>query len=106
MNTFHKLRDRIAVVGVGNTAYGNFPHTDDYGLGAEAFRRAIADCGLDKNQVDGLGVCRVPYYARMGEILGLAPRWTVQFPRMAACRPWRSSRPRRRWRPGFATTRR
>ncbi len=77
---FHKLKDRIAVVGVGNTAYGNFPHTDDYGLGAEAFRRAVEDCGLDKNQVDGLGVCRVPYYARMGEILGLNPRWTVQFP--------------------------
>ena len=76
---FHRLRDRIAIAGVGNTAYGNFPHTDDYGLGAEAFR-AIEDCGLDKNRVDGLGVRRLPCCARMGGILGMNPRWTVQFP--------------------------
>lgn len=81
------LKDRVAVVGVGTTAYGNFPETDDYGLGAEAFTRALADCGLAKSRVDGLLVCRMPYYARMGEILGLDPRWTMSLPghgRMAA----------------------
>lgn len=87
MADFRALKDKIAVVGVGNTAYGRFPETDDYGLGAEAFRRAVEDCGIEKNRVDGLLVCRVPYYARMGEILGLNPRWTVSLPghgRMAA----------------------
>lgn len=87
MADFRALKDKIAVVGVGNTPYGRFPDTDDYGLGAEAFRRAVEDCGIEKNRVDGLLVCRVPYYARMGEILGLNPRWTVSLPghgRMAA----------------------
>ncbi|UFN48424.1 thiolase family protein [Roseomonas sp. OT10] len=80
MSDYTHLKDRIAVVGVGNTRYGNFPEKDDYGLGAEAFRHAVDDCGLDKNKVDGLLVCRIPYYARMGEILGLSPRWTMPLP--------------------------
>lgn len=75
-----KLRNRIAVVGVGNTAYGSFPELDEYGLAARAFRAAIEDCGLEKNRVDGLGVCRIPSYARMGEVLGIDPRWTLTLP--------------------------
>jgi acetyl-CoA acetyltransferase len=74
------LSKKIAVIGVGNTKYGNFPHTDDYGLAAQAFRSAVHDCGIDKNQIDGLCVSRIPYYARMGEILGLNPRWTIPLP--------------------------
>lgn len=75
-----KLRNRIAVVGVGNTAYGSFPELDEYGLAARAFRSAIQDCGLEKNRIDGLGVCRIPSYARMGEVLGLDPRWSLTLP--------------------------
>jgi len=75
-----ELKDKVAVVGVGNTAYGNFPEIDEYGLGARAFRRAVEDCWLDKDRVDGLLVCRIPFYLRMGEILGLRPRWTQQMP--------------------------
>ena len=74
------LSNRAAVIGVGNTAYGSFPETDEYGLAAQAFRAAIADCGIDKNDVDGLVVCRIPYYARMGEVLGLDPLWTMTLP--------------------------
>jgi acetyl-CoA acetyltransferase len=74
------LKDRVAIVGVGNTSYGNFPEIDDYGLGARAFRSALEDCGLPKAKIDGLGVCRIPYYLRMGEILGVDPTWTMQFP--------------------------
>jgi acetyl-CoA acetyltransferase len=74
------LSNRVAVIGVGNTAYGSFPDTDEYGLAAQAFRAAIADCGIDKDEVDGLVVCRIPYYARMGEVLGLDPRWTLTMP--------------------------
>ena len=74
------IKDRVAVIGVGNTAYGSFPETDEYGLAAQAFRSAIADCGLDKNEIDGLVVCRIPYYARMGEVLGIDPRWTMTMP--------------------------
>jgi hypothetical protein len=46
VNSFHALKDRIAIVGVGNTPYGNFPEIDDYGLGARAFRNAVEDCGI------------------------------------------------------------
>ena len=75
-----KLKDKISVIGVGNTRYGNFPEIDDYGLAAHAFRNAVEDCGIDKNRIDGLLVCRIPYYARMGEVLGLNPRWTLTLP--------------------------
>jgi acetyl-CoA acetyltransferase len=80
MSDLRALKDRVAVVGVGNTRYGSFPDTDDYGLGAQAFRRALEDAGLDKSRIDGLLVCRVPYYARMGEVLGISPRWTITLP--------------------------
>lgn len=75
-----QLSNRAAVVGVGTTAYGSFPETDEYGLGAQAFRAAVEDCGIDKNEIDGLLVCRVPSYFRMGEVLGLDPRWTLSMP--------------------------
>ena len=74
------LKDRIAVAGVGHTAFGSFPERSDYGLAAEAFRNALEDCGLRRQDIDGLACCRIPYYARMGEILGLNPRWTLQTP--------------------------
>src|ERR1700749_1140429 len=76
----NNLKDKIAVIGVGNTKYGNFPEIDDYGLAAQAFRNAVNDCGIDKNKIDGLLVSRIPYYARMGEILGINPRWTITLP--------------------------
>ncbi len=66
---------------VGNTAYGSFPETDEYGLAAQAFRNAVAgDGGIDKSEIDGLLVCRIPYYARMGEVLGIDPRWSLTLP--------------------------
>lgn len=80
MSELHALKNKIAVVGVGHTAYGDFPLISDYGLGAQAFKSAISDCGLEKNEIDGLLVCRVPSYARMGEVLGLNPRWTMTLP--------------------------
>ena len=80
MNSMQSLRNRVAVAGIGNTRYGDFPDVSDYALGAQAFRLALADCGLAKDEVDGLLCCRVPFYARMGEILGLNPRWTSTMP--------------------------
>ena len=80
MDDTRSLSDKVAVIGVGTTAYGSFPDTDEYGLAARAFRTAIADCGIGKNEIDGLLVCRIPYYARMGEVLGIDPRWTLTMP--------------------------
>ena len=80
MDVEASLRNRTAVIGVGNTTYGNFPLEDEYSLAAQAFRAAIEDCGINKNEIDGLVTCRIPYYARMGEVLGLNPRWTMTLP--------------------------
>ena len=54
MHDFAPLKDQVAVIGVGNTRYGNFPDTDEYGLAAQAFRSALNDCGISKNNIDGL----------------------------------------------------
>ena len=80
MTQMDALKNKVAIVGVGTTEYGNFPQFSDYALGAKAFKAAVEDCGIDKNQIDGLVCCRVPFYARMGEVLGLNPRWTLQMP--------------------------
>jgi acetyl-CoA acetyltransferase len=81
MKTDHAgLKDLAAVVGVGTTRYGNFPETDEYGLAAQAFKAALAECGLERDDVDGLITCRIPYYGRMGEVLGLDPRWSLTLP--------------------------
>jgi acetyl-CoA acetyltransferase len=75
-----ELKNKVSVIGVGNTRYGAFPELDEYGLAARAFRDAVADCGIRKEEIDGLVVCRIPYYARMGEVLGIDPRWTLTLP--------------------------
>ncbi|MDR3536892.1 MAG: thiolase family protein [Acetobacteraceae bacterium] len=80
MTDLKDLSDKIAVIGVGNTKYGNFPHIDEYGLAAQAFRSALDDSGLEKSKVDGMLVCRIPSYARMGEVLGINPRWSLTLP--------------------------
>jgi acetyl-CoA acetyltransferase len=80
LDELHHLKDKVAVIGVGNTAYGSFPDVDEYGLASQAFRSAVAESGIDKNEIDGLLVCRIPYYARMGEVLGIDPRWTMTMP--------------------------
>lgn len=75
-----ELRNKVAVVGVGNTAYGSFPEIDEYGLAAMAFKKALDDCGLAKADIDGLLTCRIPAYNRLGEVLRINPRWTITLP--------------------------
>ena len=53
MPEFNNLRNRVAVVGVGTTAYGSFPETDEYGLAAEAFRNALAIASSTKARSTG-----------------------------------------------------
>lgn len=79
-NNSKALSNRAAVIAVGNTAYGSFPETDEYGLAARAFKAALEDGGIDKSEIDGLVVCRIPYYARMGEVLGIDPSWSITLP--------------------------
>ncbi len=46
MSDLSKLRDKIAVIGVGHTKYANFPEIGDYGLAAHAFRNAVGPRGF------------------------------------------------------------
>lgn len=80
MHESASLRNKAAVVGVATTRFGNFPDMDEYGLAAQAFSGALEDSGLGRDDIDGLVVCRIPSYARMGEVLGLDPRWSLTLP--------------------------
>jgi acetyl-CoA acetyltransferase len=81
-----------AVIGVGQSDYvgdyarvraGEKPH-DSYGYAAIAFRDALADAGIDRDDIDGLIVGPTIAYERTGEILGINPRWGGQADAMLA----------------------
>jgi len=77
------MRDEVAVVGVGETDYASdyarakagHRDTDGYGLAARAFSRALADCGLQRSDIDGLITGPALAGERLGEVLGLDVRW-------------------------------
>ena len=48
------LKDTLAVVGVGSTPYGRDLQRSELSLGLEAAVRAIADAGIDKQEIDGI----------------------------------------------------
>jgi 3-oxoacyl-[acyl-carrier-protein] synthase III len=50
----HPLRDKTAIVGVGASPQGKIPGSTALSLAVEAFKRALDDSGLKKNQIDGL----------------------------------------------------
>jgi acetyl-CoA acetyltransferase len=79
----HRLRGRGAIVGVGASAQGKLPGSTALSLAVDAFKRALDDSGLRKNQIDGLLTLRgqtspegEQNYLRLGETLGINPRWT------------------------------
>src|SRR3990172_2073447 len=76
----HTLKSRAAVVGVGCTSFGKLPGKSPYDLGTWAFNEALADCGLEAADVDGLIVHRIPDYQRLAEVLGLNPRFVTIAP--------------------------
>lgn len=85
------MSGKVAVVGVGNTDYakdyrsaqgarqkGVPGELDSYGLGVLAFQRALADSGLKKEDIDGVGVAGSMGFERITEILGLRFNWGAE----------------------------
>lgn len=81
MPSASEFRDKIAVVGVGTGAYGNFPQYDDYTQGAIAAKLALDDCGLTKDKIDGLVTHRLGSFVRTAEVLGINPNHVGMFVR-------------------------
>lgn len=89
MSRAGKLKDlaqSIAFVGVGETDYpvdyantkAGRPATDGYGLAGIAFKRALADAGMVRDEIDGLVVGPSIAIERTGEVFGIDPAWSVQ----------------------------
>ena len=79
------FRDTTAIVGVGNTSFGAMyrdldPERSAYQLGLVAFKDALEDSGLKKDEIDGIIVSRIPHYGRMCEMLGIDPKFTNVLP--------------------------
>ncbi len=81
-----KLKRIAAVVGVGHSDWvsdwtkvraGERPD-DCYGYAASAFRNALADADMTRDQIDGLIVGPTTAYERMGEVLKMNVRWGDQ----------------------------
>ena len=76
----HNLRGKVAIAGIGHTAFGKHPGRSTVSLNVEAIRKALADAGVDKSQVDGLFVkaptskFEMMYAQKLGEALGIVPR--------------------------------
>ncbi len=75
MTPGRSLRDRYAIVGIGQSRLGKVPGVSALGLLADAMTAAVDDAGLRKEDVDAI-ICRGPddlytHHQRMGELLGL-----------------------------------
>src|SRR2546430_15321212 len=49
-----RLRDRYAIAGIGLSRFGKLPGTSTMGFTLEAARRAIEDCGVARDAIDGV----------------------------------------------------
>ena len=78
------MKDIAAVVGIGDTDYAldyaakGRPAQDAYGYAATAFRRALSDSGLDRDDIDGLVAGPTVALERLGEVLGIDSTWSTQ----------------------------
>jgi acetyl-CoA acetyltransferase len=68
---------RVAVVGAAVSDCGRVPDATAFALHAQAARRALADAGLSRDQIDGFASAGLGILApvEVAEYLGLRPRW-------------------------------
>jgi acetyl-CoA acetyltransferase len=76
----HPLSGKVVIAGIGHTAFGKHPGRGTVSLNVEAIRKALADAGVDKRDVDGLMVkaptskFEMMYAQKLAEALGMQPR--------------------------------
>lgn len=78
------MKGTCAIAGVGFSKFGNFAGTSCMSFTLEACKRAIEDCGIERDEIDG---CLVTLPAVMGEQHGWATRIGAHLglePRLAA----------------------
>jgi acetyl-CoA acetyltransferase len=74
------LSGKAVIAGIGHTAFGKLPGRSTVSLNVEAIRKALADSGVEKAQVDGLFVkaptskFEMMYAQKLAEALGMVPR--------------------------------
>src|ERR1700752_3174161 len=66
-----RLRDRYAIAGIGLSRFGKLPGTSAMGFCLEASKHAIDDCGIRRDDLDGV---LVAFPASQGEAHGWASR--------------------------------
>jgi acetyl-CoA acetyltransferase len=76
-----RLRDRYAIVGVGQSRLGRVPEFSSTDLLLQAIKNALDDAGLDIKEVDGL-ICRGPHdiythHQVVGSKLGINARFST-----------------------------
>ena len=76
----HNLSGKVVIAGIGHTAFGKHPGRGTVSLNVEAIRKALADAGVEKREVDGLFVkaptskFEMMYAQKLAEALGMSPR--------------------------------
>ncbi|GJH27048.1 thiolase C-terminal domain-containing protein [Caballeronia novacaledonica] len=83
MKAAESLRNKVAIVGVGESEIGRVPHMSGLGLNAQAAKRALEDAGLKVSDIDGVLTAysfTEPYFmlgSVVCEYLGLKPRFNA-----------------------------
>jgi acetyl-CoA acetyltransferase len=77
-----RLRDRCAIAGIGLSRFGKLPGTSAMGFTLEAAKRAIDDCGIARDDIDGVLVLMPAimgeqhgWASRVAAFLGITPRY-------------------------------
>jgi acetyl-CoA acetyltransferase len=69
------VKQQVAIVGAAETTeLGTIPHLSTIELHADAARNAIADCGIDPKQIDGVA-CAGQSPVAVAQYLGITPRY-------------------------------
>jgi len=77
------LKNKVAIVGVGESDIGRVPTMSGLGLNAQAAKRALDDAGLNVSDIDGMLTAysfTEPYFmlgSVLSEYLGLKPRYNA-----------------------------